>query len=468
MVDMVGDVVASLGGPPRIAAAGGVVALYASLCMGLFAARRRQRARMAMRATSAGGEPSDAILVAFSSQTGTAEELATQTADHLRAGGQPVRLVSFADLERLALHETSRALFVVSTTGEGDAPDDAARVQRQMSAPGWPLDGLRYGVLALGDRSYQRYCAFGFAFDAWLRDQRAVPLFETIDVDDSSPLALARWRAEVAAICRQPDAGPWKAAPFGRWRLVERRVLNAGSPGGPAYHVALAMPDADVRWRPGDIAEIVPGTAATDVPPPGPVTREYSIASLPDDGRVELLVRQVRRDDGTLGLGSGWLTANAPIGGEVWLRIRPNRAFHPPDPERPLVLIGNGTGLAGLRAHVKARAKIRRHRNWLLFGERTPAHDVFHRDEIHAWLSEGVLERCDLAFSRSQQPLYVQDLLRRERNAIRRWADDGAAFYVCGSRAGMAEGVDAALASILGSRPLEELRAEGRYRRDVY
>lgn len=463
-MDALLDLLTFLGGPQRVAAAGGVVAAYASFCAGFWRRQRRARLRMASLSSPEGA---DAVLVAFASQTGTAEALAARTAESLRAAGRAAHLVRFdaLDRERCA---SGTALFIVSTTGEGDAPDCAAKFQRLMTTAGPPLERLRYGVLALGDRSYAHYCAFGFALDAWLGKQQAQPLFPVIDVDDGDAHALARWQQQVAALGGQTTDGIWPDAPFERWRVAERRLLNAGSPGGPAFHVALELPDGDRTWSAGDIAEIVPSVPAARMPAAASVTREYSIASVPSDGRVELLVRQVRRDDGTLGLGSGWLTAQVPVGGEVWLRIRSNRAFHPPDRDRPLVLIGNGTGLAGLRAHLKARAEDGAGPNWLLFGERTSAHDAFHCDELAAWRRSGVLERCDLAFSRDAGALYVQDLLLREESLVRRWAEKGAAFYVCGSRAGMAAGVGAALTSILGDGGVRVLTEEGRYRRDVY
>ena len=58
----------------------------------------------------------------------------------------------------------------------------------------------------------------------------------------------------------------------------------------------------------------------------------------------------MRGPDGDLGLGSGWLTHVARLGDEIDLRLRSNRNFHAPDDDRPMILIGNGTGLAGLRA----------------------------------------------------------------------------------------------------------------------
>src|SRR5690606_33429193 len=74
--------------------------------------------------------------------------------------------------------------------------------------------------------------------------------------------------------------------------------------------------------------------------------REYSIASLPGDGTLQLLVRQMQRPDGTPGIGSGWLCLHAAPGDGVGLRIRANPNFHPPADDRPMLLVGNGTGIA--------------------------------------------------------------------------------------------------------------------------
>ncbi len=197
--------------------------------------------------------------------------------------------------------------------------------------------------------------------------------------------------------------------------------------------------------------------------------REYSIASLPRDGQLELLVRQTRHADGRLGLASGWLTSHAPVGARIALRIRTNRSFHPPAEDRPLVLVGNGTGLAGLRGHLKARALAGRGRNWLFFGERSARYDGFFGDELAAWQANGVLERLDLVYSRDGNARrYVQDALRERAAALREWVEAGAAIYVCGSLQGMAGGVNDALVDVLGEAGLRRLTEQGRYRRDVY
>ena len=63
----------------------------------------------------------------------------------------------------------------------------------------------------------------------------------------------------------------------------------------------------------------------------------------------------------------------------------------------------------------------------------------------------------------------MQDRLHQHANRLREWVQTrGAALYVCGSLHGMAEGVDTALRSILGSAAVDNLLQQGRYRRDVY
>ncbi|MBB5392142.1 sulfite reductase (NADPH) flavoprotein alpha-component [Herbaspirillum sp. SJZ130] len=455
------------------------------------------------------------VLVVFASQTGFAEQLALQSAQSLRKGGMAVRVLPLGRLTEQDLQAARQALFIASTTGEGDAPDGAAGFARRMAdAMGdASLAGLQFGVLALGDRSYARYCAFGHALAAWLRRRRAQPLFDTVEVDNGEEGALRHWQHQLGVLSGHTDDADWSAPSYGRWRLAQRRLLNPGSAGGPAFHLSLTPLDLPApQWQAGDIAEIGPRNGDEEVHrfmqtlslageplarelasrmlpqeaaaidalrglapaqmlaqlPPLP-HREYSIASLPQDGTLDLLVRRMAQADGRPGIGSGWLTLNAREGQELALRVRSNSGFHAPPDASPLILVGNGTGLAGLRAHLRARAAAGHRRNWLVFGERSRATDFFHRDEIEAWQAQGMLERLDLAFSRDQAGrVYVQDRLRQSADALRQWVGQGAYIYVCGSLQGMAAGVAAALQDILGAEALIALAEQGRYRRDVY
>jgi sulfite reductase (NADPH) flavoprotein alpha-component len=446
--------------PVRLALAIFAIVAWFALC-GLTLARHRTRhAQMAGQG--------EGILILHASQTGFAEELARRTAESF-AADMPVRVAPLGNVDPAALAGAAQALFIVSTTGEGDAPDSAARFLRHITRHAPDLGGLRYALLALGDRRYRDYCGFGHALDRWLKERGATSELDMVEVDNGDPGALRHWQQGLRMFGAGGDVPDWTPPDYGRWRLAGRTLLNPGSPGGKLFHI-LIEPSGDLpQWTAGDIVELFPGPVEDAFAAEGPRLphRDYSIASLPADGRVELVVRQMAWPDGRPGLSSGWLCDRASAGAGIALRLRRNPAFHPPSPAAPMILIGNGSGIAGIRAQLKARPTGTA--NWLIFGERTLAHDRLFGDELEEWRADGHLARLDRAFSRdaTDRP-YVQDHLVAAAAEVRAWVDRGAALYVCGSATGMAAGVDAALRSILGADTVEQLVEDQRYRRDVY
>jgi sulfite reductase (NADPH) flavoprotein alpha-component len=441
---------------------GGALLLSASYLL-MCAAMWQKRLRGARARPDASTAPAD-WLVVYASQTGSAELLARRSAGLLATGGLAARAACISSLDEAGLRGASRVLFVASTYGEGDAPDTAARFAGRLMALRPDLAHLHYGVLALGDRSYANFCGFGRALDAWLSKAGATPLFERIDVDRGDAAALDDWQHHLARLAGTSDAPDWEAPAYADWRITERELLNPGSLGAPLYRLALAPADGLLpAWEAGDLAQL---SAPADPGHP----REYSIASIPADGRLELLVRLQRHADGSPGAASGWLCEGASADDTVRLRIREHRRFRLGDnARRPMLLIGNGSGLAGLRGLLRARIGLGVTDNWLLFGERNAAHDFLLRGELEGWRAAGWLARLDLSFSRDQQErIYVQDLLRVQASVVRDWVERGAAIYVCGSLQGMAGGVHEALGELLGKEMLEQLAADGRYRRDVY
>ncbi|NVM77765.1 sulfite reductase (NADPH) flavoprotein alpha-component [Duganella sp. SG902] len=448
--------------PTRLMLVAGMGAAYALVCLAPYLRARRKRLAAARAKAEAAASPG--WIVAYASQTGNAEELARQTAATLKLAGIPARLAELSELGAADLQDAERILFLVSTYGEGDAPDAAAAFAGRLMTASLPLPRLHYAVLALGDSAYAQFCGFGRALDQWLQAQGAQSLFPRVEVDRSADQAIGQWRWQLSHLAGTSDAPDWGAPAFDAWRLSERVQLNAGSAGAPIYHLEFepvngALPE----WQSGDLAQIA-------APADPSRARDYSIASIPADGRVHLLVRLHTHEDGSHGVVSGWLTRQVALGDSVQLRLRQHKRFRlEGNAERPLILIGNGSGIAGLRGHLKARALAGRGRNWLLFGERNAAYDHHYRAELEGWRRDGMLERLDLVFSRDQAGRrYVQDRLAEQAALVREWVAQGAAIYICGSLEGMAGGVDAALAQALGREALDRLAAAGRYRRDVY
>lgn len=213
--------------------------------------------------------------------------------------------------------------------------------------------------------------------------------------------------------------------------------------------------------------------------------RMYSIASSQNvvDEEVHLTVANVQytfNEQARWGVTTDYL-ANIAEGDTVSIFIDANTRFRlPEDPDRDIIMIGPGTGIAPFRAFLQERSfTAGQGRNWLFFGNPHFHSDFLYQTEWQRALEEGELQRLDVAFSREQpEKVYVQHRLLEQAADVYAWIQGGAHVYVCGDAKQMAKDVHQALQAIAqqagGLTPeqarvwLDELAAQGRYARDVY
>ena len=396
-------------------------------------------------------------LVVWASQTGQAQRLANQALHALQAAGHSAAGLPLGRLTPAHLLACRQLWLVASTYGDGQAPDSAQAFEHRLMPQGPALPELSFALLGLGDSQYPHFCAFAKRLESWLRDKGAQPLQDSIYLDNQDPDGLVRWRASLAQhtglhALPEADEQPWQPV-----TLLSRSALNPGSPGLTAYHLSLQA-DALGPWQAGDLLELQHAGQR----------RLYSIAKLGAGKQVELLVRHVVKEDGSQGLMSGWLCQQAAPGEQIEARVHHNPSFALPDSPAPSILIGSGTGLAGLRALLQEQLQ-RGQPSWLLFGERSPEHDRWLASELDQLTPQQVLlQRC---FSRDNSsadtPRYVQDLLREQPERLQDWVSRGASIRVCGSMA-MGQAVDSILRGLLGAATIKQMAADGRYRRDIY
>lgn len=404
----------------------------------------------------------DVTLVLHASQTGQALEIAQTTVRRLLEGGQNAVMMSLGNAGPEHLRNCEQLLVIAATTGIGEAPDEARAFVARM-AERVDLSATRYAILALGDRRYEDYCSFGRAIDRWLSDAGAKPIHDRIEVDDLAPESLALWGKLLDALGAVGTDGP-VTAHYDPWRIVAREHLNPlgdGEAEVPGLYRITLEPEAGAlpQWQAGDLFEISTPTGHR---------RDYSVASLPDEGSVTLLVREVRDDAGRRGEGSGLLIETAPVSGVVSARLRDHAPFHAPSGDGPLLLVAAGSGFAGVRPHAIEAMRAGR-KVWLVLGERRPDIDAQAMAEAQHWSDQGQIVRLDLAYSRlgDGRGRYVQHVVAAEGEALARYLGEDGAIMLCGGLA-MGKAVEAALAQALGAQWLEAARAAGRYHSDLY
>ena len=186
------------------------------------------------------------------------------------------------------------------------------------------------------------------------------------------------------------------------------------------------------------------------------------------------------------GLATSWL-AGLGAGALVPVHLRTGGAFSlPQDLERPVVMVGPGTGVAPFRGFLQRRRRALAARAaagveaappageaWLFFGCRSSEEDYLYREDLEGFAGDGTLSRLEVAFSREQaEKVYVQHRMLEHAEALRRLIFEERGYvFVCGDGAHMAKDVHAALVRIAGDAGEARLKAlvpEGRYVRDIW
>lgn len=503
------------------------------------------------------------LLVLYGSQTGNAEGVAKTFADAAKAAGLNVTLASMAGFKAKKLSDAQDIALVVSTHGDGEAPDDAIALHELLGSKRAPdLSQTRFSVLALGDSSYPLFCQTGKDFDERLAAAGSERLLAIKEADVEFQATAQAWQDELLAaladaapqvqsaaeVSSSAAPQPTRANPMSAEVLaVHPLTIDAGH---EVYHLELDVPS--LSYQPGDALGIVAQQSdalvqavldATRLNADEPVTldgkkvrlfdalkgkelttlhpktvadlqlsegegqlperirtrsesltaqqlidalkplapRLYSIASSPKEaeGEVHLTIALVAFEaegQARFGVASG-LVSRLKVGDELKVYVQPNNRFRLPDADKPVIMIGPGTGVAPFRAFMQEReATEAQGRNWLFFGSRHLRNDFLYQTEWQRWLSEGQLSKLSLAFSRDQQDkIYVQHRLKEEGAEVWQWLNEGAYLYVCGDGERMAKDVHQTLADLIASHGntdgetyLNELRAQGRYLRDVY
>lgn len=212
--------------------------------------------------------------------------------------------------------------------------------------------------------------------------------------------------------------------------------------------------------------------------------RLYSISSSPEahSGEVHITVAKdtfVVNGETKHGLCSDALS-QLSVDQSLEFYVHKNAQFKLPEPDKDVIMIGPGTGIAPFRSFLAERdATGAGGRNWLFFGDQHFTTDFLYQTEIQSWIQTGVLTRINTAFSRDQEKkVYVQHKMLLQAAELFSWLEAGAYVYICGAKEPMSVDVENTLLAIIQQQGkknpaqaesyLDELKEAGRYVKDVY
>lgn len=531
---------------------------------------------------AAPAQPAEPLTIVYATESGNSERLASDMAKAARKMNLKPTVIDMADLEMSELASAKRLVFIAATWGEGDPPGRAIRAYGELmgdTAP--PLEGVQFGVLALGDTAYADFCGVGKKIDARLEALGGKRIADRVDCDLDFEEPAGKWiETALKALAPAQDAAQSrviavdfgaKPAPAGELHPVEAEIielidLNSSQSDKETYHLELGFDGAAPAYKPGDALDLYPendptyvddllkaaglasdtalraeliknrdvttlslkavetyaeitghqyvkellasgkarewivGRQLIDLIQQFPIAltaehlrkvtrtlspRAYSIASSRSEVGEEahLLISAVRyRSHGRArnGVASGYVADQLKKGQKVRVKLRPNRHFALPAPDKDIIMVGPGTGIAPFRAFVQERRATKATgRSWLFFGDRQFTHDFLYQLDWQNALKDGALTRMDVAFSRdTPEKVYVQNRMWEKRRELIEWLEKGAYFYVCGDAKAMAKDVRTTLvkayADVKGlsaeaaEKAVGELDRAHRYLADTY
>ncbi|GAB2637528.1 assimilatory sulfite reductase (NADPH) flavoprotein subunit [Vibrio panuliri] len=229
-------------------------------------------APISQAAASVAAKPAGKLTIIFASQTGNAKGVAEELEQEAKAQGIAVELFDASDYKGKNLAKETHVIVVASTNGEGEAPDNAIELHEFLQSKKAPkLPNLKYGVIGLGDSSYEFFCQTGKDFDAYLAKLGATSFIDRIDCDVDYEAPAKEWRekaldtvkddlssgaeAEVVQLpVGQAAAGHSqynKQNPYTATLLTSQKITGRDS-GKDVRHIEIDLDGSGITYQPGD------------------------------------------------------------------------------------------------------------------------------------------------------------------------------------------------------------------------
>ena len=214
------------------------------------------------------------LTILYGTETGNSAGLARAAAEQARTLGLDAAVADMGDYKARSLKEEQDVLIIASTYGEGDPPQPAKAFFEFVEGRKAPsLAGVRFGVLALGDSTYEKFCEAGKRLDRRFEELGAARLLPRVDcdVDYDDPAGawiaaalalLAKGRGEsaarAAASAAKVEPGAFdKRNPFPA-TIIDNIALTGGGSSKETRHIEISLTGSGLTFEPGDALGVAP------------------------------------------------------------------------------------------------------------------------------------------------------------------------------------------------------------------
>lgn len=207
-------------------------------------------------------------LIIYGTETGNAKKVASNLQASFKKQKIQAKTIDIFQYDVAKLEKETLVLFVVSTQGEGEFPQNALGFYEKLKASEANLSSVLFAVFGLGDSSYPLFCNAGILLDEVLTTKGAKRLLPLVKADVDFAQALATWELELQqAFKNNPSNSVVEVAKANVTgtshkknyvgRISHKVILNDTGSAKKTYHIEIES-DNQVVYEPGDALGLVP------------------------------------------------------------------------------------------------------------------------------------------------------------------------------------------------------------------
>lgn len=213
-------------------------------------------------------------LIVYGTETGNSKKVASSLLASFRQHKIQAKAIDVFQFDLSKLEKEKLVLFVMSTQGEGEFPQNAVGFYEDLKTADVNLNTLSFAVLGLGDSSYPLFCNAGILLDEVLVSKGAKRLLPLVKADVDFAETVTNWETDLQNAFKNIGSSvlneirpiistttSHKKNYVGR--ITHKVILNDTGSNKETYHIEIESDD-EINYEPGDALGVFPKNKETE------------------------------------------------------------------------------------------------------------------------------------------------------------------------------------------------------------
>jgi sulfite reductase (NADPH) flavoprotein alpha-component len=214
-------------------------------------------------------------LIIYGTETGNSKKVASNLLATFKKNKIQAKAIDVFQYDVAKLEKESLVLFVMSTQGEGEFPQNAIPFYEKLKASNANLNKVSFAVLGLGDSSYPLFSNAGILLDEVLAEKGAKRLLPLVKADVDFAETVSIWEADLQKAFQnlgsnatnevKPTSATVSSAKKNYLGKISHKVvLNDVGSNKETYHIEIES-DEEISYEPGDALGVFPKNKEAEI-----------------------------------------------------------------------------------------------------------------------------------------------------------------------------------------------------------